>query len=54
MTVPPDGSTFTATATRTGPTYWAGSFTIATDGTFSGSIQQSGSGTTTILSTDLL
>jgi prepilin-type N-terminal cleavage/methylation domain-containing protein len=45
MTVASDGSTFTATATRSGATSWAGSFTIAADGTFSGSIQQSGQGT---------
>ena len=33
---------FTATATRTGSTAWTGTFTIAADGTFSGTIQQSG------------
>ncbi len=44
MTVPSDGSTFTATATRSGTTSWAGSFTIAADGSFSGSIQQTGQG----------
>jgi type II secretory pathway pseudopilin PulG len=46
MTVAPDGSTFTATATRSGPTSWSGSFSIAADGTFTGSIQQSGHGVT--------
>ncbi|HZW34303.1 MAG TPA: type IV pilin protein [Isosphaeraceae bacterium] len=35
-------SGFTATATRTGSTSWSGSFTIAADGTFSGSVQQVG------------
>jgi prepilin-type N-terminal cleavage/methylation domain-containing protein len=33
---------FTATAARTGSTAWTGTFTIAADGTFSGTIQQSG------------
>jgi type II secretory pathway pseudopilin PulG len=33
---------FTATAARSGSTAWAGTFTIAADGTFSGTIQQSG------------
>ena len=42
MTVASDGSSFTATATRTGTSSWSGSFTIAADGSFSGSIQQSG------------
>jgi prepilin-type N-terminal cleavage/methylation domain-containing protein len=37
-------STFTATATRSGSSFWAGSFTIAADGTFSGSVQLSGQG----------
>jgi prepilin-type N-terminal cleavage/methylation domain-containing protein len=37
-------SSFTATATRSGSSFWAGTFTIAADGTFSGSIQQSGQG----------
>jgi prepilin-type N-terminal cleavage/methylation domain-containing protein len=37
-------STFTATATRSGSSFWAGSFTIAADGSFSGSVQQSGQG----------
>jgi type IV pilus assembly protein PilE len=37
-------SWFTATATRSGSTNWSGSFTIAADGTFSGSVQQSGQG----------
>jgi type IV pilus assembly protein PilE len=39
-------SWFTATATRAGSTNWSGSFTIAADGTFSGSVQQSGQGIT--------
>ncbi|HLA83988.1 MAG TPA: prepilin-type N-terminal cleavage/methylation domain-containing protein [Thermoguttaceae bacterium] len=39
-----DGTTFTATATRSGSTTWAGGFTIDQTGTFSGSV--SGSGTT--------
>ena len=37
-------SWFTATATRSGSSSWTGSFTIAADGTFSGSVQQSGQG----------
>lgn len=37
-------STFTATATRSGSSFSAGSFTIAADGTFSGSVQLSGQG----------
>jgi prepilin-type N-terminal cleavage/methylation domain-containing protein len=37
-------SWFTATATRGGSTSWSGTFTIAADGTFSGSVQQSGQG----------
>jgi prepilin-type N-terminal cleavage/methylation domain-containing protein len=37
-------SSFTATATRSGSSFWSGSFTIAADGTFSGSVQQSGQG----------
>ena len=37
-------SWFTATATRSGSTNWSGTFTIAADGTFSGSVQQSGQG----------
>lgn len=36
--------TFTATATRGGPSSWAGSFTIAADGSFTGSVQQGGQG----------
>jgi prepilin-type N-terminal cleavage/methylation domain-containing protein len=41
-----DGSAswFTATATRSGSTSWSGSFTLAADGTFSGSVQQGGQG----------
>ena len=35
-------SWFTATATRSGSSSWSGSFTIAADGTFTGSVQQSG------------
>jgi prepilin-type N-terminal cleavage/methylation domain-containing protein len=38
--------TFTATATRSGTSSWSGSFTIAADGTFSGSIQQAGGSAT--------
>jgi type II secretory pathway pseudopilin PulG len=45
VTVSTDGSTFTATATRSGTSSWSGSFTIAADGSFSGSVQQSGQGT---------
>jgi prepilin-type N-terminal cleavage/methylation domain-containing protein len=41
-------SWFTATATRGGSTNWSGTFTIAADGTFSGSVQQSGQGVTII------
>ena len=37
-------STFTATATRSGSSFWSGTFTITADGTFSGSVQQSGRG----------
>jgi type II secretory pathway pseudopilin PulG len=48
ITVAPDGSTFTASATRSGTTSWAGSFTIAADGSFTGSIQQAGQGTTIV------
>jgi prepilin-type N-terminal cleavage/methylation domain-containing protein len=44
MTTPSDGSSFTATATRSGTSSWSGSFTIAVDGSFSGSIQQAGQG----------
>lgn len=46
MAVSSDGSSFTATATRSGATSWSGSFTIASDGTFTGSLQQSGQGPT--------
>jgi prepilin-type N-terminal cleavage/methylation domain-containing protein len=42
------GAWFTATATRAGTTAWTGSFTIAADGTFSGTVQQGG-GTITIV-----
>ncbi len=38
----PDGTSFTATATRSGPVSWTGTFTLASDGTFSGSVQQPG------------
>lgn len=48
MTVASDGSSFTATATRSGTSSWSGSFTIAADGSFSGSIQQSGQGPTIV------
>jgi prepilin-type N-terminal cleavage/methylation domain-containing protein len=41
-------SWFTATATRGGSANWSGSFTIAADGTFSGSVQQSGQGITIV------
>jgi prepilin-type N-terminal cleavage/methylation domain-containing protein len=34
-------SWFTATATRSGSSTWSGSYTIAADGTFSGSVQTS-------------
>jgi type IV pilus assembly protein PilE len=37
---------FTATATRTAQAAWTGSFTIAADGSFSGSISQAGQSTT--------
>ena len=37
-----DSSSFTATATRSGSSSWSGMFTLASDGTFSGSVQQSG------------
>jgi prepilin-type N-terminal cleavage/methylation domain-containing protein len=39
-------SWFTATATRSGSANWSGTFTIAADGTFSGSVQQAGQGPT--------
>jgi hypothetical protein len=42
MTVASDGSTFTATATRSGTTSWSGSFTIDAYGDFSGAVQQAG------------
>ena len=42
------GSWFTATATRSGSSYWSGSYTIAADGTFSGSVQTS-SGSPTLV-----
>jgi prepilin-type N-terminal cleavage/methylation domain-containing protein len=42
MTVSSDGSSFTATATRSGSASCSGSFTIASDGSFSGSVQQAG------------
>jgi prepilin-type N-terminal cleavage/methylation domain-containing protein len=45
VAVSSDGSSFTATATRSGTSAWSGSFTIASDGSFSGSVQQSGQGT---------
>jgi hypothetical protein len=35
---------FTATAARNGASSWSGSFTIAADGTFAGTVQQSGHG----------
>jgi prepilin-type N-terminal cleavage/methylation domain-containing protein len=41
-------TTFTATATRTGSSSWSGGFTIAQDGTFSGSVQQAGSAITLV------
>jgi len=37
-------STFTATATRAAGSSWSGSYTIAQDGTFTGSFQHSGTG----------
>ena len=37
-------SWFTATATRNGSSSWSGSFTIAGDGTFTGAVQQAGTG----------
>jgi prepilin-type N-terminal cleavage/methylation domain-containing protein len=45
MTVSTDGSSFTATATRSGSSSWSGSFTIASDGSFSDSVHQGGQGT---------
>ena len=41
-------SWFTAIATRSGSTNWSGTFTIAADGTFSGSVQQGGQGATIV------
>ena len=37
-------SWFTATSTRNGSSSWTGGFTIAADGSFSGSVQQGGHG----------
>lgn len=48
VSVSPDGTSFTATATRSGTSYWSGSFTIAIDGSFSGSVQSSGGATTIV------
>lgn len=45
ITVAGDGSSASATATRSGSTSWSGSFSIASDGSFSGSVQQSSHGT---------
>lgn len=45
VVVSSDGSSFTATATRSGSASWSGSYTIASDGSFSGSVQQAGQGT---------
>ena len=39
---------FTATATRCGTPNWSGSYTIAADGTFSGTVQQSAQGITVV------
>jgi prepilin-type N-terminal cleavage/methylation domain-containing protein len=41
-------SWFTGTATRGGSTNWSGTFTIAADGSFSGSVQQSGQGVSVV------
>jgi prepilin-type N-terminal cleavage/methylation domain-containing protein len=41
-------SWFTVTATRGGTPNWSGSYTIAADGTFSGTVQQSGQGITVV------
>ena len=41
-------SWFTATATRSSSTNWNGAFTIAADGTFSGSVQQTGQSLTIV------
>jgi prepilin-type N-terminal cleavage/methylation domain-containing protein len=48
VVTPSDNSWFTATATRGGSPTWSGTFTIAADGTFSGSVQQSGQGVTLV------
>jgi len=42
VTVSSDGSSFTATATRSGSASCSGSFSIASDGSFSGFVQQTG------------
>jgi type II secretory pathway pseudopilin PulG len=42
---PSDPSGFKATATRTGSSVWSGSFSVAADGTFSGSVQPAGGST---------
>jgi len=39
---------FTATATRSSSAYWSGAFTMASDGTFAGSVQQFGQGTSLV------
>jgi type IV pilus assembly protein PilE len=48
VTAPSDDSSFTATATRAGSPSWSGSFSIAADGTFSGSVHLSGGGATIV------
>lgn len=48
VSVSSDGSTFTATATRSGTTSWSGEYTIAADGSFSGSVEQAGQTTTIV------
>lgn len=43
-----DNSWFTATATRVGSSVWTGTFTIAADGSFSGSVVQAGQPTSIV------
>ena len=45
VTVSGDGGSFNATATRAGTLAWSGGFTIASDGGFSGDVQQAGQAT---------
>jgi len=48
VTGPPDNSSFTATATRSGSSSWSGSWAITQDGTTSGSLLQGGLASTIV------